>query len=170
MTDVAASRAEQPLISAVELAHHGITVTDLEASARFFSEVLGLEAGPRIDLDEAFSAGVTGVAEARISVVFMQGPGLAVELLQYHGPDDRRSVDARPCDAGAAHLALYVDDLRRVVSGAADHGWTPMGAVQPITIGPRAGGLAVYLREPNGAVLELVQRPTRVRGSTMRRT
>lgn len=147
----------------VELAHHGITVTDLQASANFFAHVLGFVPGPRIDLDETFSAGVTGIPGARISVVFLEGNGIAVELLQYHGPDDRTAGRARPCDAGSAHLALYVADVRSVVERAAAHGWRPAGAVQPIVTGPRAGGLAVYLRDGAGAVLELVQRPAPTR-------
>ncbi|MCW2830769.1 MAG: Glyoxalase/bleomycin resistance protein/dioxygenase [Aeromicrobium sp.] len=143
----------------IELAHHGITVTALDASASFFVDVLGFEVSPRIDLDETFSAGVSGVPGALISVVFVQRPGVPVELLQYQGPSERASVTTRPCDAGSAHLALYVDDVRDVVGRAAGYGWTPLGAVQLITTGPRAGGLAVYLHDPDGAVLELVQRP-----------
>lgn len=144
----------------VELAHHGITVRDLEASSAFFTDVLGLARGPQVDLDEEFSAGVTGVQGARISVVFLEGQGFAVELLQYHGPRGRfPSTGARPCDAGACHLALYVDDVADVVDRAASHGWGLAGAVQPITTGPRRGGLAAYLRDEAGAVLELVQRP-----------
>lgn len=144
---------------AVELAHHGITVVDLEASSAFFADVLGFVPSPRIDLDEEFSAGVTGVQGARISVVFLDGPDFAVELLQYDGPPDRGTGGSRPCDAGAAHLALYVDDVVDVVRRAEPHGWCPAGAVQPITTGPRQGGLAVYLRDEVGAVVELVQRP-----------
>lgn len=143
----------------MELAHHGITVVDLEASSAFFADVLGFARRPRIDLDETFSSGVTGIAGARISVVFLEGPGFAVELLQYDGPPDRAQGRSRSCDAGAAHLALYVDDVVDVVRRAEPHGWRPAGAVQPINVGPRSGGLAVYLRDEAGAVVELVQRP-----------
>lgn len=143
-----------------ELGHHGITVRDLDAAARFFTGVFALVPGPRIELDEAFSAGVTGVPGARISVVLLQGRGFTLELLEYHGPNDRaKASQVRPCDAGAAHLALYVADLEDVVARAEPYGWRPAGTVQPITVGPRRGGLAVYLRDPGGAILELVQRP-----------
>lgn len=143
----------------VEFAHHGITVTDLAASAEFFREVLGLRPGPRVDLDESLSSGITGIDGAVISAVFLEGPGLTVELLQYHGPELRGTVTTRPCDAGSAHLALYVDDVRRLVDRAAPYGWSPSGDIAPITTGPRAGGSAVYLRDRDGAVLEFVQRP-----------
>lgn len=153
MTDTAQASA------VVRFAHHGITVADLDASVAFFRDVLGLRPQPRIDLDEEFSSGVTGIAGAQLSVVFLTGPGLDVELLQYAGPSDRGRVVARSCDAGSAHLALYVQDVHDVVRRAYPHGWTLLGAVQPICVGPRAGGRAAYLHDRDGAVLELVQRP-----------
>jgi catechol 2,3-dioxygenase-like lactoylglutathione lyase family enzyme len=142
------------------LAHHGITVRDLDRELAFFVGVLGFTASPRIDLDEEFSSGVTGIAGARISVRFLEIPGLHVELLQYDGPADRPTSVHRPSDPGAAHLALYVDDVRSVVAAAAETGWHLAGAVQPITVGPRAGGRAAYLTNRDGAVVEVVQRPT----------
>lgn len=145
--------------SPLELAHHGITVSDLDATSAFFADVLGFLAQERIDLDEAFSAGITGIQGAAISVVHMQGPGFTVELLQYHGPADRKSASIRPCDAGAAHLALYAPNLRDVVDRAAAYGWLPAGDIQLIATGSRRGGRAVYLHDADGAVLELVQRP-----------
>jgi catechol 2,3-dioxygenase-like lactoylglutathione lyase family enzyme len=139
--------------------HHGITVSDLDRSLEFFVGVLGFEPGPTVDLDEEFSSGVTGVGGARIKVAFVRGPGIDVELLQYLGPDDRRAVDARPCDVGSAHLALFVDDIAAVVSASEPAGWRLAGVVQPITTGPRAGGSAAYLRDADGITIELVERP-----------
>lgn len=141
------------------MAHHGITVTDLEASVAFFADVLGFVPRPRIDLDEPFSAGISGVTGASISVVILECAACTVELLQYHGPESRTSGQVRPCDAGAAHLALYVENVVALVERAAPHGWFPAGTVEPITVGPRSGGVAVYLRSGDGAIVELVQRP-----------
>lgn len=139
--------------------HHGITVTDLDASARFFVDVLGFTRGATVDLDETFSAGVTGVPGAVIRVVFVEGPGITVELLQYLAPADRTVVTSRPCDVGSAHLALFVDDVEGVVEASGAEGWQLAGVIQPIVTGPRAGGLAAYIRDADGVTLELVQRP-----------
>ena len=139
--------------------HHGITVTDIEKSVEFFVGVLGFQSGPTVELDETFSAGVTGVEGAVIKVAFVEGPGINVELLQYLAPADRSVVRARPCDVGSAHLALFVDDVDAIVEAATQAGWELAGVVQPIVVGPRAGGRAAYVRNSDGTTLELVQRP-----------
>ncbi|MCU1478632.1 MAG: hypothetical protein JWQ64_3325 [Subtercola sp.] len=139
--------------------HHGITVADLNRSAAFFVDVLGFARGATVELDETFSAGVTGVEGAIITVTFVEGPGITVELLQYRAPDDRMVVTARPCDVGSAHLALFVDDVEAVVDASVRAGWNLAGVIQPIVTGPRAGGKAAYLRDADGTTLELVQRP-----------
>lgn len=138
--------------------HHGITVSDIERSLGFFVGVLGLERGPVIDLDDQFSAGVTGVAGARIRVAFVHGPGFDIELLQYLSPVGRRPVLAAPCDVGSVHLALFVDDIDAVVAGGGPD-WHLAGSIQPITVGPRAGGRAAYLRDVEGTLVELVEAP-----------
>lgn len=139
--------------------HHGITVSSVDRALEFFVGVLGFEPGATVDLDETFAAGVTGVEGARIRVAFARGPGIDVELLQYLAPADRTKIDARPCDVGTAHLALFVDDIAAVAAASAALGWRLAGNVQPITTGPRAGGRAAYLRDGDGTTIELVERP-----------
>lgn len=142
------------------VAHFGLTVVDLDAATAFFEEVLGMQPLERVDLDEEFSVGVTGVRGAVLSVAFLQATGLTVELLEYvAGPPAARAAALRPCDPGAAHLALYVESIDPLVEQAREHGWLLAGQVQPIRIGPRAGGRAAYLSDSSGAVIELVERP-----------
>lgn len=145
-------------MTAVGMGHHGLTVTDPDRTARFFVDVLGFRPGARVELDEEFSSEVSGVDGVTITARFLDGPGVVVELLHYRGrgPTVGRP---RPADPGSAHLALYVDALAGVVARSASYGWRPAGRVVDITRGPRAGGLAVYLTDDDGAVVELVQRP-----------
>lgn len=144
----------------VEAANHfGITVSNLNKSLDFFVDVLGFDAGPTVDLDEAFSAGVTGVDGAVIRVAFVDGPGVTVELVQYLAPTGRESVTTLPCDVGSAHLAFFVDDIDAIVTAATHAGFALAGSIQPIAVGPRAGGRAAYIRNADGTTLELVQRP-----------
>lgn len=142
------------------VAHFGLTVANLETATVFFEEVLGMHRLERVDLDGDFSAGVTGVSGAVLSVCFLQANGLMVELLEYVAGPPATRAPIRPCDPGAAHLALYVEAIDPLVEQARDHGWTLAGRVQPIAVGPRTGGRAAYLSEPSGAVIELVERPS----------
>ena len=145
-------------MTAVGLGHHGLTVTEPERTARFFVEVLGFRVGALVELDERFSSQVSGVDGVTIVARFLEGPGVVVELLHYRG-QGQAAARPRPADPGSAHLALYVDELARVVAQSASYGWRPAGRVVEITRGPRAGGFAVYLTDADGAVVELVQRP-----------
>ena len=139
--------------------HFGITVSNLETSLSFFVSVLGFTAGPTVDLDETFSAGITGVAGAVIRVAFVEGPGVTVELVHYLSSPQRHAVQTLPSDVGSAHLALFVDNLDAIVAASTVAGWRLAGAIQPIVAGPRAGGQAAYIRNADGTTLELVQRP-----------
>lgn len=141
------------------LNHVGFTVADLDRTLAFFIDVLGFSPGARVELDEEFAAGVTGVANARISVAFAHGPGVDVELLQYAGDLREPARTPSPADVGAAHLALFVSGIEAIAEAAAHVGWYLAGAIQPITTGPRAGGRAAYLRDGSGATVELVEKP-----------
>lgn len=141
------------------VAHHGITVARMDRALDFFVGVLGFEPQPELQLEESFAAGVTGVAGARIRVVFVQAPGLMIELLEYLAPPDRRASGARPCDAGSSHLALSVTGIESLVDAAVEAGWRLAGEIRTIVVGPRAGGLAAYLTDDDGTVVELVQHP-----------
>lgn len=147
-------------------AHHGITVSDLRRSQRFFVDVLGFEPRGEVDLDTTFSSGITGIPGAKIRVALLAGPGVDVELLEYAPTADVDAVvQRRSSDVGAVHLALYVDDVDAAVREAAKHGWRLAGAIQTITVGPRVGGRAAYLIDSDGLTLEFVQRPNSTEGN-----
>lgn len=145
-------------------AHHGITVSDLRRSQRFFVDVLGFESRGEVDLDATFSSGITGIPDAKIRVALLSGPGIDVELLEYASPADA-AIRRQSSDVGAVHLALFVDDVHAAVHEAAAHGWGLAGAIQAIEVGPRAGGRAAYLVDADGVTLEFVQRPNSTDGS-----
>lgn len=139
--------------------HFGITVSDIDRTRRFFIDVLGFIAGQTVDLDLAFSEGVTGVTGAVIRVAFVDGPGVTIELVQYLAPIDRTPAGTFPNDVGSAHVAFFVDDVEAIVTTAIRAGWRLAGTIQPIVAGPRTGGKAAYIRDADGTTLELVQRP-----------
>lgn len=138
--------------------HTGITVSDLEHSLRFWTDVLGFKLSHRAELSGEFAANVTGVAAAEITIAVVIAPGgHRVELLQYHQPADRAQLRARPCDVGSVHLALRVDDLEAVLAAAADTGWQAAGPPQTMAVGPRAGTRFAYMHDPDGTTIELIQ-------------
>lgn len=149
-------------MTVIGLNHHGITVSSIEETSRFFVDVLGFRRGAVVELDPDFTARVTGVANSRLTAAFVHGPGIDVELLQYEAAT--AAGVQPPSRPGSAHVALFVDDIAPIVEAARPLGWTPAGSIAPIVSGPRRGGRAAYLRDRDGATVELVEPPRQDRG------
>lgn len=144
--------------------HTGITVSDLDRSLDFWQTVLGFELSHRAHQKGEMAEEITGVPGAEISIAVLKAPGHKIELLQYLAPPDRKQhVDLRPCDVGFAHIALIVDDLDAVVDQIAASGWKAAGQAQTLQTGPNAGKRVVYVRDPDGTTIELMQPPSSMR-------
>ena len=139
--------------------HTSFTVSDLDRSIAFFTEVLGFEMVNRALRDPKLISSITGVPGADIEVAYIQGPGHRLELIQYHGPSERSQVDSRPCDSGFAHVAYDVDDVEAAVAASAPYQVLPIGEVTVIDKGPNAGRKVVYLRDPDGVTIEYIEAP-----------
>jgi catechol 2,3-dioxygenase-like lactoylglutathione lyase family enzyme len=122
--------------------------------------VLGFEVSHTAHQTGELAREITGIAGAEIKLVVLRAPGgHKIELLEYLAPPDRKHVNVRPCDVGAAHVALLVDDLDAVLERIAAFGWKAAGKPQMLTKGPNAGKRVVYVRDPDGTTIELMQRP-----------
>ena len=138
--------------------HTGITVSNLECSLAFWSDVLGFELSHTAHQKGALAREITGVQGAEIKLAVLKTPsGHKIELLEYLAPADRKRVSNRPCDVGSVHVALLVEDLDAVLARIAASGWKAAGKPQTLTAGPNAGKRVVYVRDPDGLTIELMQ-------------
>jgi catechol 2,3-dioxygenase-like lactoylglutathione lyase family enzyme len=156
---------EKPKFLAVD--HISWTVPDLEEALAFYRDVIGAEElfrlGPldaaEIPLDEQgrdWMATHVNVPGARLTLVMMKLVGsLNFQLVQYDKPDDRRQDVPRNCDRGGHHLALQVDDVEKAIAYLTAHGCTAMEIIH-IDAGPLAGKKNVYMTDPFGHSLEIV--------------
>ncbi len=140
--------------------HTSFTVSDLDRSVDFYTNVLGFELIHRGGRDPKFIERVVAVQGADIEVAYIQAPGHRLELIEYRAPADRRQVECRPCDAGFAHIAFDVDDIDAVLRAVRAAGVTPLGEPLSLVHGPNRGGRVVYTRDPDGVTVEFIQRPT----------
>jgi glyoxylase I family protein len=138
--------------------HTGFTVANLDRSLSFWCDVLGFELSHRAHQTGDLAREITGVPGAEISLAVLKAPGHKIELLEYHAPADRKRVDLRPCDVGSVHVALTVDDLDAVLDAIAASGWKAAGKPQTLRTGPNAGKRVVYVHDPDGTTIELMQR------------
>jgi glyoxylase I family protein len=141
------------------IGHTGITVSDLDRSIRFYRDVLGLPVSEPVRCTGEMFEKVTGVHGAEIDVSFVRAPGHVIELLCYRKPEGRVRSSLRSCDPGFWHLALKVSDIDRVVAAVGRAAFEPLSAVQRVGDGPLKGLKVVYVRDPDGVVLELLEEP-----------
>lgn len=139
--------------------HAGVTVRDMSTSLRFYRDGLGLEV-----TEERTTGGaawtVWNLQGDHTKVAFLAVPGsdAVIELFEFVGLE-RHSASARPCDYGAGHFCLYVDDTAAVHARVVALGFSSRSDVVELTHGPHAGRKVVYLIDPDGYHVELYQRP-----------
>jgi catechol 2,3-dioxygenase-like lactoylglutathione lyase family enzyme len=150
-----ASRNEFRIISAD---HTGITVSNLERSLAFWRDVLGFEFSHSAHQRGEMAEQITGVKGAELELAVLKTPsGHKIELLEYLSPPDRKNVDLGPCDVGHVHVALVIDNLEAALKRIAASGWKAAGKPQTLKSGPNAGKRVVYVRDPDGTTIELMQ-------------
>jgi catechol 2,3-dioxygenase-like lactoylglutathione lyase family enzyme len=141
------------------LHHVGVTVADLEASIRFYHDVLGLpfanEPSPWFEGEElSRGVGVPGAALRQVSLLL--GDSM-LELLEYRSPPSETDRPLRSNNRGASHLALLVDDIESAKSELEAKGIVFYGPVNVVDEGVLAGWRWVYFEDPDGYPLELVE-------------
>jgi catechol 2,3-dioxygenase-like lactoylglutathione lyase family enzyme len=140
-----------------DIDHIGITVPDIEATIRFFRDVLGAEISEPHLYDDPRIGTIIGIPGVRNIICQASVGGKRFELLQYVAPADRAAPRIRACDTGHFHIALKVDDIEAVIDRMRAHGFEPANAVQRGVGG--AGLSAAYCYGVDGLVFELIEYP-----------
>ena len=73
--------------------------------------------------------------------------------------DLRRIIPTDITASAIAHLSLLTDDLPALHERLSAEGVAFVSAPVRVDAGPNAGGYGVYLRDPNGILIELFQPP-----------
>jgi len=125
-----------------ELNHFGIAIKDLKKSLAFYQGLLGAEV-----VFEGF------IESTKTDVVYLQIAGGMIELLHPADP---------PADEtfGITHIAFMTNDLDVDYQKLVDAGYE--GLTAPKVAGTGVGRLA-FLRDANGARVELLQRDVKMR-------
>jgi catechol 2,3-dioxygenase-like lactoylglutathione lyase family enzyme len=157
------ARAEAPA-QAVAVARVGFTVSDLDASVKFFTEVLEFEKVSERELAGEAIERLTGVFPARVRVARLRLGSEEIELSEYLAPSTGRAfpADTRGDDLWFQHIAIVVSDMPRAYAKLRAHRvkHASSGPQRLPDWNPNAGGIeAFYFRDPDGHFLELIWFP-----------
>jgi catechol 2,3-dioxygenase-like lactoylglutathione lyase family enzyme len=142
------------------LHHFSIACSDADRSVAFYTGLFGMEVVADREVEkDGFVAKVTGTPGARVRIVHLRAHGLNFELLEYREPrGDRRARGLH--NAGSAHLCFVTDDLDATCEWLKSKGVTvrSQGAA-PVTVvgGPNDGGKGLYVEDPDGNAVEVIQ-------------
>lgn len=125
--------------------HVGISVADLDHSIKWYTNLLGFRLRSRshaVDLD--------------CELCFLERDGFELELFQYSRPrplpPDRLHPNEDLKTIGTKHIAFAVDDLSSFLANCNTIG------VDLVFAGDRAGNKMCFLRDPDGILIEFIQR------------
>ena len=142
------------------LAHTGFTVRDLDRSLSFYRDVLGMEVVFEQEKRGGYLAAIVGYPDTHVRMAHLAFPGGGhrIELFQYLEPAPRGEA-AEPRDVGITHVCLAVEDIDALFGRVVEAGAAPVSDPVLVDTGANAGGRGVYVRDPDGIVVELFQPP-----------
>ena len=151
----------KPIVTAVDSI--GLTVSDLDRSIAFYSDVLSFEKVSEFEVNGPDYEHLHGVFGLRLRTARLRLGDEFIELTEYLAPKGRPApIDSRSNDRWFQHVAIIVQDMDRA------YRWLRQHKVQHASSGPQrlpdwnknAGGIqAFYFRDPDGHPLEILAFP-----------
>ena len=143
-------------------AHHtSYTVKDIQVSLAFYRDLLGFEVvNERPQVTNSYFRAIIGYPDAVVYAILMRIPGSDhhLELFQYLQPVGTPQ-DLEPKNPGSSHIAYKVDDLQAMYPTLKEANVNLISEPIYLDEGPNEGGWALYMRDPDGIVIELFQLP-----------
>lgn len=140
-------------------AHPAIVVHDLERATRFYCEAFGFrmlsDALERWQDNPAVDAAI-GLENSAAMGRMLAGHNCYLELFEFQRPASTAPAPKTLSAAalGIRHICFYTDDIEQEYQRLLELGALPLGYPQK-----KQGVSAVYIRDPEGNILELAEFP-----------
>ena len=140
------------------MSHIGICVSDWEHSVRFYRDVLGFRYTRELQFAGEPSGTLLRLKDVDFRAIYLERDGVCIELLHYASPGHVGDGSPRAMNAlGLTHISLRVDDLEAFLPELERAGVQVLRHTR-IDI-PEAATSAVFIADPDGTLIELVQQP-----------
>ena len=136
--------------------HTGFVVKDVDASADFYMNVIGLKEVARRERDGGPISDVVGYENTHLKAVLLgldENGGHILELVQYVRPESSDRPTEERAVLGASHRCFDVDDVNATFDAMIANGAKKLN--RPVEVSP--GRIVCYLQDPDGNWIELIQ-------------
>jgi glyoxylase I family protein len=143
-------------VTVKKLSHHGLCVSDLERALAFYRDGLGFGEVSRLSFSDPGTQQLLGLPGAKLEAIYLRRDGTTLELLFFPQPGTHLARGPREMNqVGLTHLSFLVEDLDAALAklralGARVLDETRLG-------GDGAGPKAIFLTDPDGTRIELVE-------------
>lgn len=148
-----------------EVAHIGITVKNMERSLEFYKNVLGLSYQGEIFMEGKETDKLFGNENSKLRVVYLNGSehmmAPPIELLEFQGRDKLSENDDRAelSKVSISEICFKVDNIDKTYLRLKEKGVEFISKPQLFDFSSQSFGKskAVYFRDPDGIILELIE-------------
>ena len=145
-------------MSFLHLTHIGICVSDWERSLSFYRDVLGFKYLSELQVAGEPTNTLLQLDNVELRAIYLERDGTRIELLHFASPGHRGDGQPRPMNQlGLSHLSLRVDNLAATRQELEKAGVRILEHTR-IDI-PAFEAAAVFIADPDGTLIELVQAP-----------
>ena len=140
-------------------AHHtSYTVSNLERSLEFYRDLLGCEEIWKREIADQYFRDIVAFPDCVVKAALLRIPGSdhILEVCEYTHPLGQ-TVDMSTNNPGNSHISFIADDLQAAYEELSAKGVHFKSPPVKIDVGASAGAWAVYLVDPDGITVELVQ-------------
>lgn len=144
------------------VAHIGLTVSDLDRSVAFYRDILGLRYLGEMTMDGPETAALFQKAHCSARVAYLNGStekyAPPIELIQFLDQPIRQEGSDLFCTS-ISEVCFYTDDIDRDYEALVKAGVDCLSAPQTFDSTEYGFGKsrAIYFRDPDGIILELIQ-------------
>jgi glyoxylase I family protein len=142
----------------LRMTHIGLCVADLERATRFYRDGLGFTPRSELRISGEPTETLLGLRDVDLQAVYLERDGTRLELLHFVSPGATGDGTPRVMNGrGLTHLSLRVDNVADTLATL-----RPLGArvLESTAIDlPDFGAAAVFVTDPDGTLIELVQAP-----------
>lgn len=144
------------------IAHVGLTVSNIEESIKFYKEVLGLKYDGQMVMEGEATERLFALKNCRVKVAYLNGSDEVmappVELIEFVS-EKAKVIENKLNQTSISELCFYVENIDETYETLKSKGVEFLSEPQYFDLTSQGFGKskAVYLKDPDGIVLELME-------------